>query len=947
MDNSVKLTREQLLNILYGTAYNIDGSVVKSAETVRNYTVEVIDGKVHLRTFSVPIQILVNDEWLNVSEVVSEEDLGIIYDVFQEVHLDSEIILDTDNPTGISVRSRERVRNLPNLITEAGINLPREFTWVDGASNISGVIILPQDDYDKVFIATDPDQDGNPEIIFIEPKTEKEQERPYYVKEDGKTYIYVNHFSGGGGTQTDPYIISNEDDLDNVRLNLGAYYVQDADILLTKWQTGAGWNPIKTFTGHYDGRGFEIKDLYINRNENYVGLFGYASAGTVKRVKLVNVNIINKSGFTGSLLGRCTSNVYDCAVISGSVVGEGLHVGGLIGYKDTSREVLRCYSHADVGGSSANIGGLIGYHTGVASLIRQCLATGKVTDMTIAKTITEIGGFLGTGNASDENYFNIDTSGILISAGNAKGRSKSDLYKQSTYSGWDFDIWFKLDSKLNKGYPEIRRLIRYKKGKGTANEPYLLYDFEDLNQVRHYPWANFRMESDISIDVPTTGNGFLGIGFGSDAQWSVTNSEAFTGVFDGNGYTIGGLYMNRVANDYQALFTYFRGVLKNLTVTDAQVVGKSYVGAVIGYSSAKPDGTKSEVINVHVKSFNETKVRGVGSYIGGFIGYNYYITFTDCSVDAIIEGASHVGGFAGRVVGYSHFQKCKTKGVVVSLGAYAGGFYGSNESSLDMLFYDILTMVDVNGTHRGGFSGYTYTYTNYNSRQITFERVVSLCYSSQYGVLTGGLHGAQHVYYSTSQGGKQNYFDRQLAGIDTSGHSGGNTHVYGAPKYTTEMKHPGTYSEPSWDMVNVWILDSKENDGYPELLFAKAKVLPILGFRNKFGDYYTDNNGNILRYLEYGTLVAGGTSDAKPVWLQNNATFPVKETKVWVDPPTVKPGIKAELSLSNNPFVPTSEIAFAGSIPTGDSRQFYVRFSSDVTVTEGGTFDMKAKASPA
>ncbi|MEJ9149126.1 hypothetical protein P4520_29015, partial [Bacillus thuringiensis] len=76
MDHSIKLTREQLLNTLYGTSYNMDGSVVKDTETIRNYTIEVIDKKVHLKTFNIPVQILVENEWCDIESVVRDEDLS-------------------------------------------------------------------------------------------------------------------------------------------------------------------------------------------------------------------------------------------------------------------------------------------------------------------------------------------------------------------------------------------------------------------------------------------------------------------------------------------------------------------------------------------------------------------------------------------------------------------------------------------------------------------------------------------------------------------------------------------------------------------------------------------------------------------------------------------------------------------------------------------------------
>ncbi|MCY7861160.1 halomucin [Bacillus licheniformis] len=948
MDNSVKLSRDELLLLLYGTSYNIDGTIMKDTEVVRNYRIEVIDGKVHIKTYTTPIQILVDGTWKEINDVVCEEDMGLICDLFSEPHLDSEIILDTDDPTGISVRGRERVRKLPDLMTEAGVRLPREFTWVDGAAQISGVIVLPKDDYEKVFIATDPDKDGNPNILFIEPKKQQNQTRPYYEKSNGKTYIYVDHFSGGGGTQGEPYIVSNEVDLNAVRQNPGAYFIQDSDILMTKYQTGQGWNPIDNFSGYYDGRGYEIKDLFINREQDNVGLFGQQTGGIIKRVKLVNVNIKNTRSYTGGLVGRSNGDVYDCAVISGSVSGVN-HTGGLIGYKEANKITSRCYSHAEVTSTGSNVGGLIGYHNGSENNLTQCLATGKVKDISVAQTGKNYGGLTGYGDCSKDNFFDI-TTGILVSSGNARGRTTADLKKISTFvsEGWNFSVYFLLDGKQNKGYPELRRFVRYSKGKGTSSDPYLIYTFEDLNQVRHYPWAHFRMENDVSIDMPATGQGFLGIGFGTGLGWNATE-ESFYGVFDGNGKTIGGLFQNRPTEDYQGLFKYFRGELKNLNVTDANVSGNGNTGAVLGYTDSKPDGSNATVVNVHVKSFAGSKVKGGSSYIGGFAGRPTKTNFTDCSFDGAVEsGNNYVGGFFGTQGGNNNFTRCRTKGQVLCSGSYAGGFAGYlNYVAGRTNFYDILTQMEVTGNgFTGGFAGRLDTYTTSSNTVVYWlERVIAIC-GSPNTPLSNGLYGTFRVYYANQVQGKENYFDLQLAGTSNNGNSSGNTHTQGAPKYTAELKHPSTYTDSSWDMNNVWSLKESINEGYPELVFFIPPALPILGFRNKYGDYYTDSTGNLLRDLEYGTLVAGSTSDARAVWLQNNADFAVSHLKVWIDKSTVKPGISVELSHSNNPFVPVDEIMFSGTIPVGEARQFYVRFSSDVTVTEGGTFFLNAKASP-
>ncbi|WP_103652938.1 halomucin [Bacillus thuringiensis] len=963
MDHSVKLTREQLLNTLYGTSYNMDGSVVKDTETIRNYTIEVIDKKVHLKTFNIPVQILVENEWCDIESVVSDEDLSLIYSTFQEVHLDSEIILDTDDPTGISVRSRERVRDLSNLISEAGIDLPREFTWVDGASETSGVIILPQDDYDKVFIATDPDEDGNPLIVFIEQKTEKNQERPYFVKEKGKTYIYVDHFSGGGGTQSSPYIVEDEKDLYNVRSNLGAYYTQTKDIIMTSYQTGSGFAPIANFTGYYDGAGYDIKDLYINRSQSNVGLFGEQKGGTIKRVRLVNVNIVSNGSMVGALVGKSDGDVEDCAVISGTVKNEGSsadHTGGLVGYQNAGR-ILRSYSHADVMSSGNNCGGFVGTVNGGS--VSQCFSTGSVTDLTVAKNASSHGGFVGSGTSIYSCYYNLTKQG-----GVAKGRgnalNEADMKKASSYSFDYQNFWYIGDYKVNKGYPENRKFIKYRKGKGTSNDPFLIYNQFDLEQVRHFADKHFRMENDIILNYPKSGSGWLPIGMGMSNYNNGWWANVFEGTFDGNNKAIGNLYIYRRSASNVGLFYELSSyaIIKNLIIIDVDMEVGNESGIVVGKMSSY-----SKLLNVSVKMFNAFNYKvfakaGNGNGSGGMVGtMNDGTTIENCLFDAPMQQHSgYFGGIVGTTNRAALISKCTVSGIFDQVSGYMGGIVGNipyipyySKSSQSIKIQDCVVHANMaNASNSSGIIGGIHCrkeqYYNSNTTGqsgvwgVTISRVIITGYAR---ASTLSYWTWDHTYGETPSSGyfigewilDNSYYDRNKT-------SAGSYNTLEA-KYTPEIRHSSTYG--AYDFVNIWAFDEKNREGDPVLIKHIPPKLPILGFRNEIGLYYTDEAGNILRYLEYGTLVAGSTSEAYPVWVQNNADFPVKDMKVWVDPPTVKPGITVQLSLSNNPFVPVDEIPFPGTIPIGDARQFYIRFLSEVTVTEGGTFDMKAKASPA
>ncbi|MFX4243332.1 hypothetical protein ACOL22_11230, partial [Aliarcobacter butzleri] len=92
-------------------------------------------------------------------------------------------------------------------------------------------------------------------------------------------------FNSGYGTSANPYTITNWTQLQNINnsnILTQNYYFNLLNNLNSSTagymgNTGTGWNPIgnylNNFNGIFDGKGFTISDLYINRlSQSYVGL---------------------------------------------------------------------------------------------------------------------------------------------------------------------------------------------------------------------------------------------------------------------------------------------------------------------------------------------------------------------------------------------------------------------------------------------------------------------------------------------------------------------------------------------------------------------------------------------------------------------------------------------------------------------------------------------------
>ena len=142
----------------------------------------------------------------------------------------------------------------------------------------------------------------------------------------------------------------------------------------------------------------------------------------------------------------------------------------------------------------------------------------------------------------------------------------------------------------------------------------------------------------------------------------------FSGSFDGNGYSIRGLYIERAATNQVGLFGFVEdaGTLRHVTLQGGAISGRSNVGALVGYvktgrvqnsfSSASVRGKnrvggligKNEFSPVQ-NSFTRSTVRGIDQ-VGGLIGYHLG-TVQHSFASGVVYGTSQVGGLVGFLIG--------------------------------------------------------------------------------------------------------------------------------------------------------------------------------------------------------------------------------------------------------------------------------------------------------
>lgn len=130
------------------------------------------------------------------------------------------------------------------------------------------------------------------------------------------------------------------------------------------YNSGEGWQPIgdnsTKFTATFEGNGYSISNLYINRGTTmYVGLFGAIIGNTVQNLALDGelMSIKGKS-YVGALAGNAGFATIEACSSGGEVIATINEAGGLVG-RIATVTILKSYSTASVSGD-ANIGGLVG-----------------------------------------------------------------------------------------------------------------------------------------------------------------------------------------------------------------------------------------------------------------------------------------------------------------------------------------------------------------------------------------------------------------------------------------------------------------------------------------------------------------------------------------------------------------------------------------------------------
>jgi hypothetical protein len=565
--------------------------------------------------------------------------------------------------------------------------------------------------------------------------------------------LMAQGYSGGDGSEGNPYQIANEADLIYLSKTSGdwdKHFKQTASISFNADESkvdwdgdgslehpgddAAGWSPIgnstTNFTGDYNGQNFTINNLYINRTATeYVGLFGYVYGSVIQNIGLNDVNITGNA-HTGGLLGYSSnsSTITNC-FSTGSVSGSGNYVGGLIGESGSST-MNNSYSTSTVTGVQ-RIGGLIGEST--SSTIEKSYSTGSVSGENM------MGGFVG---------FNDGSSSLsnCYSLGNVTRTSKSGLanggFVGQFYSGTITNCYSKGSVTYDGSVVNNEGFAGWVSGAEGSTQTFsnCFWD-EETSGSSSSDGEGAELVGETTANMKTLAT-FTGVGWDFTDIWAMSSSISFGGYptlkWTG-GYAeaptsnqIASLanlvYVAENSSRWSASYTQTSDI--NMWTTPSWDDGKGWtpIGNSTNQFTGSYDGGENAVINLYIN-------RTTGDYQGLF-GHvkksTTDLTIANLSVnDASITAKAYLGVLAGKMDGGVTVSNCSSSGTINSTSQAAGGLIGLIDY---VTISNSFSSVNVNSEYErvGGLVG-----TSWGAS--TTRSVIEKCYA------TGNVQGSNSV----------------------------------------------------------------------------------------------------------------------------------------------------------------------------------------------------------
>ncbi len=486
-------------------------------------------------------------------------------------------------------------------------------------------------------------------------------------------------FSGGSGTEADPWHVSSVEQLQAINDHLDAHFLQirDIDAGHTEfWDDGKGFYPLGNdsvrFTGTYDGAGLEISDLTIYREEKiYVSLFGYVDEGVIKNTGLSGASIIGYR-YVGGLIGYNTGEISD-SYVTGEISG-GSSVGGLVG-----RNFGPVKGSLVVGVvTGGTIGGLIGWNNGHiqnSSVSGNILGTGRFVGGLIGRNNGDVQDSHVSGEVVQGTRWGYVGGLLGINSGNIQG---------SSFTG---DVQGPRGSNVGGLIGSNSNTVKDSFADGSVSGRSRVGGLigENRDEVR-----NSHATGNISGDQET--GGLIGKNFGDIYESFATGNV--TGERDTGGLT--GLNTGDIIRSHAS----------------GDVIGDVFTGGLAGRNQR----------NI-ISSYAMGDVSG-DAYVGGLTGSIAGVSTVQGSYSlGDVEGERLVGGFAGANLNDAQIHRSFSVGIVSGMEE-TGGFVGLNDAIIEQSYWDTEFSEQEQGIGSGPSTGAAGLTTDQMTGQSAFHHMM-------------------------------------------------------------------------------------------------------------------------------------------------------------------------------------------------------------------------------
>lgn len=505
----------------------------------------------------------------------------------------------------------------------------------------------------------------------------------------------------------------------------------------------------------------------------------------------------------GSTIADCILETHKKHPYGGTSLadGEGGYIGAIAGYDISDEEIVNFYDNCH---HESYLGDSVG------NLSIDQLQGGSVT-------IAEFYSGFGSDKLREylEPYFDFENCWYFD--------EKKALHPIGCYFSNEFDISAVWDGTKADGFSS---------GSGAPEDPFVI---SDASQLAYLSGAVARGEDfsgkyiELCNDIVLNDTS-ISYWYKTAAEWSPIGiaDNPFEGNFNGNGFSIIGVYVNGYFDMTDAgLF----GVVNNGTICNVSVDG--YIRSYESSGGLCATAYNTEITDCHIKGFAE------GSAFAGLVcAVGSSVSISGCTADGNVKCENIAGGISSYVDSSSSVSQCANFADVEVSYMIAGGICGTSYGNItDCYNTGNIRSLAISGGICGEFAGVSLRNCYSIGSSFADYYVGAICGYAEDGAVV-------NCYYLEGSAKRFNGETQYGIGCDSAENAKADAEGVATPLYISNFKYEHRYT--GFDFKNVWTMGGDGEYKYAKL---KRMVTPPSGDVNGDGAVNSIDSNILKRYL--------------------------------------------------------------------------------------------------